>query len=138
MYSKKLSSFTFSFIVSTLILFAGNAMADKPLKSVFKLNIEQTAKVTAIQKEARDTNRKPRGELQRKKRALRRARKANDGAAIARLEKEIVPLQAKMRQIHAQEEQKIRAILNPQQTVKYEQWLQQRNQMVGSSRDVKE
>ena len=137
MYSKTLS-FTFSLIASTFILFAGHALADKPLKSTLDLNTGQTAEVAAIQKEARDAIRKPRGELKRKERALRRARQANDSTAIAQLEKEILPLRVKMRQIYTQEEQKIRKILTPEQTINYEQWLKEREQMVGSSRDVKE
>ena len=136
--SIKSFSSVFAFIICSLFLFSGSAYADKPLKSALDLNIEQAKQVAAIQQEARNAIRKPRGELHRKQRELRRAKVANDSAAIARLEQEILPLQEEMRQIHAQEEQQIRALLTPEQTAKYEQWLKERDAMVGSSRDVKE
>jgi Spy/CpxP family protein refolding chaperone len=113
------------------------AHADRPLKSALGLNTEQAAKVAAIQKEARTAIRKPRGDLHRKQRALRRAKTANDSASIARLEKEIVPLKEQMKNIHDKEERKIRAVLTPEQTGKYEKWLKERDEMVGGSRDVK-
>ncbi|MCP5197565.1 MAG: Spy/CpxP family protein refolding chaperone [Gammaproteobacteria bacterium] len=137
MHFKSLS-FIFSCIVCSLLLFGGDAYADRPLKSALDLNTEQAAKVAAIQKEARDAMRKPRGDLHRKQRELRRAEVANDSTAIARLEKEISPLQEKMKHVHDIEEQKIRAVLTGEQTGKYEQWLQERDAMVGSSRDVKD
>ena len=137
MYSKQFS-LIFSFVVCSLLLFSGYAHADKPLKSALDLNTDQAAKVAAIQKEARDSMRKPRGNLHRKQRELRRAKKANDSAAIAKLEQEIPPLQEKMKQIHEEEEEKIRAVLTPEQTKKYEEWLMERDAMAGSSRDVKD
>jgi len=131
-------SLIFSFVVCSLLLFNGYSFADKPLKSALDLNIEQAAKVAAIQKEARNAIRKPRGDLHREQRALRRAKTANDSAEIAKIEKEIPPLEDKMRQIFNDEEKKIRAVLTPEQTKKYEQWLKERDAMVGSSRDVKD
>ena len=136
MYTK-----TFSFIstlIVVLLLSSSYAHADRPLKKTLDLNTEQSAKVAAIQKEARDAMRKPRGNLHQKQRALRRAKKANDSLAIAELEQEILPLQNKMRQIFANEEGKIRAVLTPAQAKVYEAWLMERDTMVGSSRDVKD
>jgi len=131
-------SLIFSFVVFSLFLFSGYAYADRPLKSALGLNTEQAAKVAAIQKEARNAMRKPRGELHRQQRALRRAKAANDGASMARLEKEISPLKRQMKQVHDEEEKKIRAVLTREQTTKYEQWLRERDAMVGGSRDVKD
>lgn len=137
MYIKPLS-LIFSCIVCSLLIFSSSAYADKPLKSALGLDTEQAAKMAAIQKEARDAMRNPRGDLHRKQRELRRAKTANDSAAIAKLEKEIPPLQEKMKHVHDKEEQEIRAVLTPEQTRKYEQWLQERDAMAGSSRDVKD
>jgi len=127
-----------SYITVILLLFGGYAHADRPLKSALDLNTEQAAKVAAIQSQARNAMRKPRGELHRKQRELRRAKVANDSAAIARLEKEIPPLQEKMKQVHDEEESKIRSLLTPEQAQKYDQWLKERDAMAGSSRDVKD
>ncbi len=137
MYSKPISLIS-SLVVFSLLLFSGYAHADRPLKSALDLSTGQAAEVAAIQKEARNAMRKPRGDLHRKQRELRRARQANDGAAIAKLEQEVPPLQEKMKQIFDDEEKKIRAILTPEQTIKYEEWLMERDAMVGSSRDVKD
>ena len=82
--------------------------------------------------------RKPRGDLHRKQRELRRAKNANDTAAIARLEQEIPPLQEKMKQILDEEEEQIRGVLTFEQTKKYDEWLAERDSMAGSSRDVKD
>ena len=129
---------TISYVTIFLLVFCGHAYADRPLKSALDLNTEQAAKVAAIQRQARNAMRKPRGELHRKQRELRRANAANDSASIARLEKEIPPLQEKMKQVHDEEENKIRSLLTPEQAQKYDQWLEERDAMVGSSRDVKD
>jgi len=128
----------FSYLAFSLLVFSSYAHADRPLKSALDLNTEQAATVAAIQKEARNAMRKPRGDLHRKQRELRRAKSANDSASIARLETEILPLQEKMKQVHDEEERKIRPVLTPEQTKKYDQWLKERDEMVGSSRDVKD
>lgn len=128
----------FFLIIFSSLLFIDSAVADKPLKSALGLDTDQAAKVAAIQKQARDAMRKPRGELHKKQRELRRAKAASDSATLIKLESEIVPLQDKMRQIHSEEEKNIRAVITPEQTTKYEEWLEQRDKMAGSSRDVKD
>lgn len=132
-------SFIFSFVVCSLLLFSKYGYADAPLTSkIDGLTIEQSKQIKDIQKEARDAMRKPRGDLHREQRALRRAKTDNDSAAIAEQEKKIQPLQAEMKRIHDEEEKKIRKVLTPEQTKQYEQWLKERNAMAGSSRDVKD
>lgn len=114
------------------------AFADAPLKTTLDLDVEQAAKVATIEKEARDAVRPVRGDLHREERALRRAKTANDAEAIAKQEKIIEPLREKLAEIFANEAEQIRAVLTPEQKVKYEQYLKERDEMVGSSRDVKE
>lgn len=126
-------------LASVFLLGSGFTLADAPLTSkIDNLSVEQSKQIKAIQKEARDAMRKPRGALHREQRALRRAKKASDASAIAEQEKKIPPLQAEMQRIHVQEEEQIRAVLNPEQIAQYEQWLQDRDAMAGSSRDVKD
>jgi len=125
-------------MIACLSLIASIACADAPLKTTLGLNIEQAAKVDEIQAKARDAVRPVRGDLNREERVLRRARIDNDAAAIARQEKLIEPLRVKLAAIFADEEKQIRTLLTPEQTDKYEEYLKVRDQMAGSSRDVKE
>ncbi len=138
MHTKQFS-FIFLFVVGSLLLFSSYGHADAPVTSkIDGLTTEQRKRIMDIQKEARDAMRKPRGDLHREQRALRRAKTANDSAAITQQEKKIPPLQAAMNRIHDEEEKKIRKVLTPEQTRQYEQWLEERDAMVGSSRDVKD
>ena len=125
-------------MIAGLSLLAVTVRADAPLKTTLALTIDQAAKVDMIQAEAREAVRPVRGDLNREERALRRARIDNDAAAIAAQEKLIEPLRARLAAIFAEEEKQIRALLTPEQTVKYEAYLKVRDEMAGSSRDVKE
>ncbi len=132
-------SFIYSFIACIALLFSANLHADAPLTSkIDNLTVDQSKQIKDIQKQARDAMRKPRGELHREQRALRRAKSASDSVAIAELELKIPPLQAEMKRIHDEEEQKIRSVLTPEQTIQYEAWLEERDAMAGSSREVKD
>ncbi|GEM_PF-932544 len=132
-------SYIFLFFIGSLLLFSSYGYADAPITSkIDGLTTDQRKQIKDIQKEARDAMRKPRGDLHREQRALRRAKTASDSAAITEQEKKIPPLQAAMKRIHDEEEQKIRKVLSPEQTSQYEQWLNERDAMVGSSRDVKD
>lgn len=125
-------------MIAGLSLLAMTALADAPLKTTLALTIDQAARVDAIQTKAREAVRPVRGDLNREERALRRARIENDAAAIAAQEKEIEPLRAQLAAVFAEEEKQIRALLTPEQIVKYEAYLKVRDEMAGSSRDVKE
>lgn len=129
---------TLAAVAAGLCLITSAAFADAPLKSTLDLDIDQAAKVAEIQKEARDAVRPVRGDLHREERALRRAKIDNDAEAIAKQEKAIEPLQEELAKIFAKEEEQIRALLTPEQTEKYEEYLKERDEMVGSSRDVKD
>ena len=125
-------------ITAGLTLITSVALADAPLKTTLDLSIEQAAQVEKIQKKTRDDVRPVRGDLKREERALRRAKTANDADAITEQEKTIEPLRQKLASIFEAESELIRALLTPEQKIKYEKYLKERNGMVGSSRDVKQ
>lgn len=118
-------------------LSTATGFADAPLKTTLGLDIEQAAKVELIQKRTRDAVRPVREELNREERALRRAKIANDAVGIARQEKIIAPLRETLAGIFAKESEEIRALLTPEQTIRYDEYLKIRDEMAGSSRDVK-
>ncbi len=120
-----------------LLLVASSAYADAPLKSTLSLNLEQAAQVAKIEEQARNAIRPLRTELNREERALRRAQLANDSQAISKQEALIEPLRRKFAAIHESETKQIRALLTPEQNTKYDAYLKTRDQMAGSSRDVK-
>jgi hypothetical protein len=122
----------------SLFFLASTAYADAPLKSALALSIEQAAQVAKIEEQARSAIRPVRSELHREERALRRAKLANDSQAISRQEALIEPLRRKFAAIHESETRQIRALLTPEQNTKYDAYLRTRDQMAGSSRDVKE
>jgi hypothetical protein len=121
-----------------LFLLASAAHADESLKSALDLNIEQAAQVAKIEEQTRNAIRPIRTELQREERALRRAQLANDSQAISKQEALIEPLRRKFAATHENETKQIRTLLTPAQNAKYDAYLKTRDQMVGSSRDVKE
>jgi Spy/CpxP family protein refolding chaperone len=125
-------------VAGCLFLLTNVTYADAPLKSALGLSIDQAAQVDEIEKQTREAIRPVRTELHREERALRRAQIANDSEAITRQEKLIEPLRKKMSALHESETQRVRAILTPEQNVKYDAHLKTRDEMVGSSRDVKE
>ena len=130
-------AFTATF-AGCLFFLASTAYADAPLKSALDLNIEQAAQVAKIQEQTRNAIQPIRTELHREERALRRARLANDSQAISKQEALIEPLRRKFAAIHEGEIKQIRTLLTPEQNTKYDAYLKTRDQMVGSSRDVKE
>lgn len=124
-------------LTAGLILSTNAVFADAPLKSTLALDLEQAAKVDVIQKEARDAVRPVREALNREERALRRAKIANDAGAITRQETLIAPLREQLAAIFGKETELIRALLTPEQKTRYEEYLKIRDEMAGSSRDVK-
>lgn len=124
-------------LVAGLLLVTSAAFADAPLKSALGLDLDQAAKADVIQKEARDAVRPVREALNREERVLRRAKIANDAAAIARQETILAPLRGQLAAIFAKESEEIRALLTPEQKTRYEEYLKVRDEMAGSSRDVK-
>lgn len=116
---------------------AQSALADAPLKGRLGLDTDQAKVVAEIQAKHRDAMRGERGELHREERKLRRARSANDSELIAEQEVVVDRLREVMRQRILSEDNEIRGVLTPEQLTKFEVWIKERNNMVGSSRDVR-
>jgi Spy/CpxP family protein refolding chaperone len=113
-------------------------LADASLKSALGLNMDQAKEVTAIQAKYRDPYVSKRGEYTTQMRKLRRARIANDSAAVVREEEIARRLHGEMLGIQAKEDEDIRLILTPEQSKKFDDYLKLRREMKGSSRDDKE
>ena len=126
------------FVVGALFLAGGVAQADAPLKTALSLSTDQAKQVGDIQKKYRKQFASKRQELNREMRALRRAKIANDSAAIARQEQKTARLRDELRAIRQKENDEIRTVLTPAQREKFEQVLAQRKEMIGSSRDERE
>lgn len=113
------------------------AIADAPLKSKLGLDITQAGLVADIQKRYRAEKRSIRQALNRESRKLRRAKSSNDATAIAELTPVVADLQYQMQTAMFAEDAEIRGVLNTEQRAKFESYIDQRNEMVGSSRDAK-
>lgn len=119
-------------------LFAAQiAIADAPLKSKLDLSVEQANTVSQIQKRYRAEKRSIRQVLNRSSRLLRRAKSANDSEAIASLSEEVATFEWAMRAAIRDEDNEIRQVLEPEQLVSFEDYIDTRDKMIGSSRDVR-
>ncbi|MCH9699276.1 MAG: Spy/CpxP family protein refolding chaperone [Gammaproteobacteria bacterium] len=121
-----------------LLIISMPVWSDAPLKGKLGLDSDQASQVREIKKKYRQSSRSKRQELHREKRKLRRARNANDSQAIAELEPVVQTLKSEFQQIRNSENNEIRRLLTPEQNQKFDQVLQQRRAMVGSSRDNKD
>ena len=124
-------------LVLGLLLIAPAAFADAPLKSKLGLDMDQAKVVAEIQAKYRKSKRSVRQELNRESRKLRAARSANDSAAVATQEAVVARLEGEMRGQILGEDDEIRKVLTPDQLAKFESYLEERNAMAGSSRDVR-
>ncbi|MEM8817087.1 MAG: hypothetical protein AAFX56_09365 [Pseudomonadota bacterium] len=123
-------------LTSTLLLMGSAASADAPLKSSLGLDTDQAREVQLIQKSYRRSFSAKRQEMNRESRKLRRARADNDSAVIAQQEAIVAELQAELRAIRNSENEDIRKLLTPEQNLKFDEVIEQRRAMVGSSRDA--
>ncbi len=128
---------TLTLALVLLAFSASVAQADAPLAKRLDLDTAQAGTVAEIQTKHRAEMRKERGALNRESRALRRARAANDSELIAKQEALVAELQAKVAQRILAEDAEIRAVLNAEQQKKFDAWIEERNKMAGSSRDVR-
>ncbi|MEM8682943.1 MAG: hypothetical protein AAGF72_05895 [Pseudomonadota bacterium] len=115
-------------------LLAGTAQADAPLKSSLGLDTDQTREIALVQKNYRRSFSAKRGELNRENRKLRCAR--NDKALIADQEAIVAGLEVELRAIREAENAEIRKFLTPEQNLKFDEVIEKRRAMVGSSRDA--
>lgn len=114
------------------------AMADAPLKSALGLSMDQAKAATEIHTRRFPAFQKKRGEYTTQMRKLRRARIANDSAAVAREDAIARQLHSEMMALMHAEDDEIRKLLTPEQSRKFDDYLKLRREMVGSSRDDKE
>ena len=126
-----------SITLLSVIACSNLAFADAPLKSALGLDMDQARKVAEIQSVYRKQYASVRTHHNNEERALRRARLANDSKLVASQEKVVSGLKAKLRQIKANEDAEIRKVLNPEQNKKFDAYIELRENMVGSSRDVR-
>ena len=123
-------------LAAAMLLLAGTANADAPLQSSLGLDTDQAREIAAIQKSYRRSFSAKRGELNRENRKLRRARIDNDSALITEQEAIVASLEAELRAIREAENAEIRKFLTPEQNLKFDEVIEKRRAMVGSSRDA--
>lgn len=126
-----------STVLLGLTVFSGYGLADAPLKTALGLDVEQARQVDEIQSDHRRQYAAKRGEHNREARKLRRARTANDSEQIATQEKITAKLKEELKEIKASEDAAIRKLLTSEQSEKFDAYIEKRNAMVGSSRDVR-
>ena len=127
----------FSILLLGSTVFTGAALADAPLKTALDLTVDQARQVDEIQAVHRREYAAQRGKTNTEERKLRRARLANDSEQIAILEKVTEDMKAELRKIKASEDAAIRELLTPEQNGKFDSYIETREAMVGSSRDVR-
>lgn len=114
------------------------ALADAPLKSALGLSMDQAKAATEIHTKRFPAYQKKRGEYTDQMRKLRRARIANDSAAVDREDAVARRLHGEMMALMHEEDKEIRTLLTPEQSERFDAYLKQRREMVGASRDDKE
>ncbi|MBM3787803.1 MAG: hypothetical protein FJW30_25905 [Acidobacteria bacterium] len=119
-------------------LSSANAIADAPLKSALGLSMDQAKAATEIHTRRFPVYQKKRSEYSRQMGKLRRARIANDSEAVVREDAIARRLHGEMMALMHEEDGEIRKLLTPEQSKKFDAYLKQRREMVGSSRDDKE
>lgn len=112
--------------------------ADASLKSALGLTMDQAKQVQEIEAKYQKPYAAKRGEYTTQMRKVRRARIANDRAALEAEEPVARRLHGEWRAIQAQEDAEIRRLLTPEQGKKFDEFLKLRREMVGSARDDKE
>ncbi len=122
-------------LLFSLFFYAGYSHADAPLKTKLDLDVEQARQVAEVEKSYRRDFRAKRGDFNRESRKLRRARSANDSKAIAEQEAATAQLREEMIDIRRTTDEAIRRLLNADQNQKFDAYIEQRQAMVGSSRD---
>lgn len=127
-----------TFALASILTLCSPAFADPPLKFALGLDMAQAAKVDAIEAKYRQPYVATRHDRNEELRKARRARVANDAAAMARHEAAGEKLHEKLRRIFHAKNDEIRAVLSAPQRVKFEQQLVANREMKGSSRDAKD
>jgi Skp family chaperone for outer membrane proteins len=117
------------------LLLGSTAAADSRLDHRLGLAPQQARAVAEIEAHHRRAFAAVRQDYNREMRALRRARLAHDSAETARLEAVTVTLREELRRLYRAEDDAIRAQLDAAQLAAFEDYVRERAQMRGSSRD---
>jgi hypothetical protein len=132
-------AFRAALVTSALVVFSSTAaLADAPLKSALGLSMDQAKAATEIHQKRFPEYQKKRSEYSRQMGKLRRARFANDSAGVEREDAIARRLHGEMMALMHAEDDEIRTLLTPEQSVKFDAYLKQRREMVGASRDDRE
>lgn len=127
----------FLFVIGLLLFWSSTGSADEALSSALGLSMDQAKKVQDIQKKYRPQFSAKRQELTREQRKGWHARVTHESGQAAQQDMVSAKLLEELKQIRQQENADIRQVLTPAQRAKFEVVLQQRKEMVGSSRDDK-
>jgi Spy/CpxP family protein refolding chaperone len=123
------------FLFLLALLWAGLAMADAALDKRLGLDPAQARQLAAIEAEYRRDFASVRQDYNRESRALRRARLANDSAEVGRLTGVTEGLRQQLMALRVAQDERIVALLRPEQRPLFDHYVAERRQMVGSSRD---
>lgn len=121
--------------IATLVLASTSAMADRTWESALGLSMDQARQVKDIEMKYRKPYTEKRGKYMNERRWMRQAMVDKDAAKVAKQEEIVAGLEDELRTIRNAEHAEIRALLTPEQGVKFEQELKLRKEMKGSSRD---
>ncbi len=124
-------------LISFLMIFTLCAWADAPLKTALKLDVEQAKQVQQIQQKYRKEFRAKRQVFNTESRKLRRAKLDNDAQLMIAQQQLVDGLEQELAAIKKAEAEAISLLLTEAQLALYKDILDQQEQMVGSSRDVK-
>jgi len=125
------------FLILATFAFSTLSLADARLDKALGLSMDQARQVKQIEQNYRKQMRPVRSDLKREERKLRRARLDHDGATIAQQEKIIARLATSFKQLRLNADDQIRRVLTPAQKPAFDMYIQQRQNIVGSSRDAK-
>lgn len=123
------------FALPLALLAAGPAAADAALSARLGLDVEQSRTLATIEASYRREFAALRQEHNRQARALRRAKLAHDAAETARLEAIVEDHRARLAALREAQDQRIVALLRADQKPRFDAYVAERRQMVGSSRD---
>lgn len=124
-----------SFVLLLALAWAGAALADAALDRRLQLDPAQARQLATIEAEYRRDFASVRQDHNRESRALRRARLANDSAEVDRLTAVTEALRQQLRALRVAQDERIVALLRPEQRPLFDDYVAERRQMVGSSRD---
>lgn len=123
------------FVLLLALMHASYGHADAPLPGRLGLDSEQSRELAGIEASYRKEFAALRQAYNRESRALRRARLANDSAEVARLTMVTDAQREQLAGMRQAQDLRIAALLRPDQQARFAAYVQERQQMVGSSRD---